>query len=116
MSASRAADNLIYAAQMAPPRMGARRAFTLPALRTTMGDLAAAVARVTGCDPELISFEPDAALEAQFGRLPPLGAPYAEALGFSCDRDLDELVALALSDAGYALSAQGEPNAEGEQR
>jgi D-erythronate 2-dehydrogenase len=107
MSASRAADNLIHAAQMAAPR-GARRAFTLPALRTTMGDLAAAVARVTRCDPGLISFEPDAALEAQFGRLPPLAAPYAEALGFSCDRELDELVARALADAGYTLGPQGE--------
>ena len=108
MSASRAADNLFHAAQMAPPQKGARRAFTLPALRTTMGDLAAAVVQVTRCDPGLISFEPDAALEAQFGRLPPLAAPYAEALGFSCDGDLNELVALALADAGYTLGANGE--------
>jgi D-erythronate 2-dehydrogenase len=104
MSASRAADNLIHAAQMAPPGKAAKRAFTLPALRTTMGDLAAAVARATRCDPGLISFERDEALEAQFGRLPPLAAPYAEALGFSPDRGLDELVARALADAGYALT------------
>jgi len=102
MSAARAADNLIHAARMAPPGQGMRRAFTLPALRTTMGDLAAAVARSTRCDPGLISFERDEALEAQFGRLPPLAAPYAEALGFSPDRGLDELVARALADAGYA--------------
>jgi nucleoside-diphosphate-sugar epimerase len=108
MSASQAADNLIHAAQMAAPQKGTRRAFTLPALRMTMGDLAAAVARVTRCDPGLISFEPDAALEAQFGRLPPLAAPYAEALGFSCDRNLDELVVRALADAGYTPGAQGE--------
>ena len=108
MSASQAADNLIHAAQMAAPQKGTRRAFTLPALRMTTGDLAAAVARVTRCDPGLISFEPDAALEAQFGRLPPLAAPYAEALGFSCDRNLDELVVRALADAGYTPGAQGE--------
>ncbi|HMK84559.1 MAG TPA: NAD-dependent epimerase/dehydratase family protein [Steroidobacteraceae bacterium] len=101
MSASAAADNLIHAARVAPPRAGLPRAFTLPALRVTMGDLAAAVVRRTGCAPALVSFEPDAALEAQFGRLPPLATPLAETLGFARDADLDQLVARALADAGY---------------
>jgi D-erythronate 2-dehydrogenase len=101
MSASCAADNLIRAAEMAAPRAGHSRAFTLPALRVTMGDLTAALVRRSGCDPDLVSFERDAALEAQFGRLPPLATPLANALGFESDGDLDSLVARALADAGY---------------
>ncbi len=105
MSASRAALNLIHALEMPPPGPSGRRACTLPALRTSMGALAVAVARRTRSDPASISFERDEALEAQFGRLPPLAAPYAESLGFAGDPSLDELVGQALEDAGYARGA-----------
>jgi D-erythronate 2-dehydrogenase len=112
MSASSAACNLVHALEMASPAPGARRAFTLPALRTRMGDLAAAVARRTQTDPAMISFESDEALEAQFGRLPPLQTPHAKSLGFSCDRSLDDLVVQALEDAGYARGAERPSGAE----
>lgn len=101
MSASGAAANLVRAASLPAPPAGTLRAFTLPALRVTMGELASAVVRGTGCDAGLVSFERDAALEAQFGRLPPLETPTADALGFTDDGNLDTLVRHALGDAGY---------------
>jgi nucleoside-diphosphate-sugar epimerase len=101
MAASTGVDNLIHAAQLASPPRNVPRAFTLPALRVTMGELAGAVARQTGCDPAQITFERDAVLEAQFGRLPPLTTRTADALGFRHDASLDSLVTRALADAGY---------------
>lgn len=93
MSVAQAADNLLHATKCARPGAGVPRAFTLPALRVRMQELAEAVARRAGSDPSLIAFEPDVALEAQFGRLPPLATPLAESLGFAHDGDLDSLVA-----------------------
>jgi len=100
MSVSCAVENLLHAARLAGGAARPRRAFTLPALRVTMGELVRAVARRTGTDPRTFTFERDAALEAQFGRLPPLATPTADALGFRHDGDLDSLVARALADAG----------------
>ena len=101
MSASRAIDNLLHAAGLPRTPAASVRAFTLPALRVTMGELVAAVVRRTGCDQALVSFERDAALEAQFGRLPPLETRTADGLGFRHDGDLDALIVRALGDAGY---------------
>jgi nucleoside-diphosphate-sugar epimerase len=101
MSASCGADNLLHAARIAPPDAATSRAFTLPALRVTMGELAGAVVRRTRCDPALVTFERDDELEAQFGRLPPLATPLANGLGFAHDGSLDRMVGRALADAGY---------------
>lgn len=101
MSATCAVGNLLHAATCPTTPAGSARAVTLPALRVTMDELAAAVIRRTGCDPALVSFERDEALEAQFGRLPPLKTAAAESLGFCHDGNLDALVVRALGDAGY---------------
>jgi nucleoside-diphosphate-sugar epimerase len=74
------------------------RSLTLPALRTTMGTLVAAVARKTDADPALVSYTPDIAIESGFGRQPPLATDLADILGFRADPDVDALVAAALSD------------------
>ncbi len=100
MSASRAVDNLLHAAQLPRLPPGARRAITLPTLRVTMRELVDSVSRITGADSSAIRFAPDAGIEAQFGRLPPLNALAALKLGFADDGNLDELVLRALDDAG----------------
>ena len=72
-------------------------AITLPALRITMGALALEVARQTGAAPGFVRFDPDEALEAGFGRQPPLETPVAEAAGFRNDGSPERLVASALA-------------------
>ena len=99
MSASCAVDNLIHAAQLGRAAGSTARALTLPALRTTMLQLVAALAESTGSDPRSITFEPDEKLEAQFGRLPTLATPAADSLGFRHDGDLATLSARALAGA-----------------
>jgi len=95
MSAGCCADNLIAAVD-APPNTPAT--MTLPAVRASMRDLAAAIAAATGQDPGLVAYAPDPALEAQFGRQPPLTAAAAEAAGLRSDGDLANLVANVLED------------------
>jgi nucleoside-diphosphate-sugar epimerase len=103
MSLSRGVDNLMHAGMLQSAQPMAARAFTLPVVRASMRDLVAALATATRTDPALVSFQPDAKLEAQFGRLPLLSAPLAESLGFHSDGSLRALVANALRDAGYRL-------------
>jgi hypothetical protein len=70
---------------------------TLPALRLTMGELAAEIARQCGVSADLVRYEPDAALEAAFAAQPPLATPAADHAGFAHDGDAASLVASALS-------------------
>ncbi len=101
MSLSCCVDNLVHAGSL-PSILGAgRRAFTLPAVRTSMRDLVDEIARQTRADPSYIGFAPDAEVEARFGRLPPLRTPWAEAQGFRSDVSLPALVTRALAAAGY---------------
>jgi nucleoside-diphosphate-sugar epimerase len=99
MSASCVADNLIQAARIVRGAGSTARALTLPALRTTMLELVGALAERTGGDPGSVTFEPDEALEAQFGRLPTLATPAADALGFRHDGDLATLCTRVLAGA-----------------
>lgn len=96
-SVARVADNFLHALTFDSPLLPPGRAVTLPALRIAMGDLAAEVARQCGADPALVSFAPDAALEAAFAAQPPLATPAAEHAGFAHDGDLATLAASALS-------------------
>lgn len=100
MSAEVCAENLLHATSCP---FGDRRVITLPALRTRLDDLVAAIASVTGGSADRIRYEPDEALEEQFGRLPPLSTPLAESLGFKRDADLTALVRAALE--GESLPA-----------
>lgn len=92
MSVEQAADNMARA--LSSDAVGA---VTLPALRVQMAELVSAIASATGADPALVTYRPDAEIEAGFGRQPPLLTPRAEALGFRADPDLDALVASALA-------------------
>ena len=97
MSRERCIDNLVHAAGLPQDRLTGRRALTLPALRLSMGEIAEALARRFGSDvKDRIRFDPDAALQAQYGSYPPLFTPAAEALGFRHDGDVQALVGRAL--------------------
>ncbi len=87
------AGNFVHAALL--PELGTNRAFTLPALSITYGDLVAALMRRFPNSPANVSFEPDPATVALFGASPRLVTETADALGFARDADADALVAAA---------------------
>jgi len=95
-SVARCADNFLHALKVDTALLPPTYALTLPALRVTMGDLAAEIARQCGVSPDLVSYAPDAALEAAFGAQPPLETAAATKAGFAHDGDLASLVASAL--------------------
>lgn len=96
-SVAQCACNLAHALTMDGLAMPVTRAVTLPAQRITMGALAAEIARQCGAPTELVSYHPDAALEAAFGAQPPLSTPAAKACGFAHDGDVASLVSNALA-------------------
>jgi nucleoside-diphosphate-sugar epimerase len=73
------------------------RAVLLPALRVTMAELVAGIARNCGVSAGLVRYEPDAGLEQAFGRQPPLSTSAADRAGFVHDGTLDKLVSRALA-------------------
>lgn len=92
MSLRRCVDNLVRAAQVPAGELPARRAWTLPALSVTMGDLVDALAETYGpIVRERIGYAPDEAARRLFAMVP-LRAPGAEALGLSGDIDALDLV------------------------
>ncbi|WP_298196756.1 NAD-dependent epimerase/dehydratase family protein [Novosphingobium sp.] len=92
-----AAANLVHALDCDPAVLPVTRALTLPALRVTVHDLVAEVARQCAVAPELVRYAPDPALEAGFATQPPLSTPAARRAGFGDDGDLSALVAAALA-------------------
>lgn len=93
-------DNLVHAMALPAERVPARRAFTLPALRLSMTELVEAAATLFGREvQQLVQYEPDAALEAQFGTYPPLFTAIADAAGFHHDGHAVALIANALEVA-----------------
>jgi D-erythronate 2-dehydrogenase len=97
MSVHRVVDNLLHAATLPSAACGMGRVWTLPALRTSMAQLAAAIAEVHGAAaPPRVTYGSNPTLEANFGRYPPLRTPAAEAAGFAHDGDLAALVRGAL--------------------
>lgn len=95
-SVTRCADNLLHALSMPVDAMPATRVVTLPALRIAMADLAAEIAAQCGVSDTLVSYRPDAALEAAFGAHPELRTPAAERAGFAHDGSVATLVRNAL--------------------
>jgi D-erythronate 2-dehydrogenase len=96
-SVSRCADNFVHALDMAAGLMPRTRVVTLPAQCIAMGALAAEIAKQCGVSTDLVSYAPDAALEAAFGSYPPLSTPAAEHAGFAHDGDVATLVSNALA-------------------
>jgi D-erythronate 2-dehydrogenase len=96
-SVTQCAANLDHALTMDAAAMPVTRVVTLPALRIAMGDLAAEIAQQCGASADLVSYAPNAALEAAFGAHPTLSTPAAEACGFAHDGTVAELVTRALA-------------------
>lgn len=85
-------DNLVHAAQCPAERLGGHTVWTLPALRLSIGELVQAFDAQRPGAAALVSYRPDEALEAQFGRLPPLTTARADAAGFRHDGSVAELI------------------------
>jgi nucleoside-diphosphate-sugar epimerase len=98
MSVARCVDNLIHAAAADAPTFPKQRVLTLPALRLSVPELAAALARATGNSERLVSYEPDAQIEHVYGSYPPLTTRGADRAGFRHDGDADALVADVLKE------------------
>ncbi|WP_275630053.1 NAD-dependent epimerase/dehydratase family protein [Pseudomonas sp. 273] len=95
MSARCCVDNLLHAAELESP--GERRVWQLPVLQLSIAQVLDALAASFGeAHRERIAFEPDAQLEALFGRFPPLRTPHARALGFRHDGTAAALLRNAL--------------------
>ena len=97
MSVHRIVENLAHAAVLPAAACTDTRAWTLPALCVSMSELVQAVADIYGREVlERVTYRSNPALEANFGRYPPLSTPAAEAVGFRHDGDLVTLVRQAL--------------------
>lgn len=91
------ADNFIHALSLNSAALPPTHAVTLPALRLTIGEMVDEIASQCGVAASLVSYQPDADLEAGFGSQPPLATPAALAAGFSNDQTVATLVAQALT-------------------
>ena len=97
MSLPSVVDNLLHAATLPEDACAETRVWTLPALRASMAQLVAAIAAVYDRRAvERVTYRSNPALEANFGRYPPLLTPAAGAAGFQHDGDLHNLVRRAL--------------------
>ncbi|MYM81863.1 NAD-dependent epimerase/dehydratase family protein [Duganella sp. FT50W] len=93
-------DNLLHAAAMDTAGAPPSRTWQLPVLHLSMEQvLAALAARYGDACRDLIRHQPDAAIEALFGRYPALHTPAALAAGFRHDGSAAELVRRALAEA-----------------
>ena len=89
------ARNFIHAAKL--PEIGPNRAFTLPALSPTFGELVESLKRRFPESNSRVAFAPDPGAIGLFGAYPRLDTPTADRLGFQRDADVDSLVVTALS-------------------
>jgi len=65
-----AVANLLRLAECESAKIGSQRAVTAPALAISIGEIVAALGRVDAAAPARVSYRPQAAIEAQFGRWP----------------------------------------------
>ncbi len=97
MSVGRCVDNMVHAAELSADVLKPRRNMALPVLRLTMAEVIDGLCLRFGEDRRaLVSYRPDAQLEAVFGSFPPLQARAAEQLGFRHDGDVEGLIEKAM--------------------
>lgn len=99
-SPGRTVDGLIRAAEASDAEWGARTAVNLPALTTTVGDMAAALARLAGqATADLIDWTPDPAVARIVTNWPSrIDAARARALGLLPETDFEAIIASYLSE------------------
>lgn len=86
-------DNLLHAARLSADRLPPQRAWLLPALHTTMGELfEALIARCGEQARTLVTWNPIPQMEAALGTKPSLKTPLADSLGFRHDGTVETLV------------------------
>lgn len=99
MSARRCAENIAHAAVMDASRADPERAWPLPVLRLSIGDIIdTCSARYGESCRGLVTFQPRPDVEAVFGRYPRLDDASARALGLRDDGSADDLVRRALGE------------------
>lgn len=98
MSVGRCADNLVHCALLDSGKMPVGRAVTLPVIRVSMAELVRAITDELGQSADLVSYQPDADIEAVFGAQPPVVTAAAETAGFRNDGSLAQLVQRALAN------------------
>jgi nucleoside-diphosphate-sugar epimerase len=96
-SVQNVAQNFVHGALL--PEIGPARAFTLPALALTFGELALALKQRFPASPSKVSFAPDPEIVALFGSYPHLNTQTADHLGFTRDADAGALVQNAMIEA-----------------
>jgi nucleoside-diphosphate-sugar epimerase len=92
MSAAKIAENLEHALHVPRAALGESCTLNLPCLRVTVEDLVQGLKRQYPYSRATIRYQPDPAIEAQFGRYPPLAAALGLRLGFTADDSIDALV------------------------
>jgi nucleoside-diphosphate-sugar epimerase len=98
LSAPACMDAVLHAARLPASAYGSRRAFMLPALWLTTGQLVDALAAALGPGTrERVSWSPQPGVEEVFARFPALTTPFADGLGFRHDGGIEALVSRTLS-------------------
>ncbi|MEO7940967.1 MAG: NAD-dependent epimerase/dehydratase family protein [Burkholderiaceae bacterium] len=92
---------LLHAAGLPAQALPQTRAWNLPALQVTADEVVRAMAQRLGCDPNnLVHYQPQPAMQAmqaQFAQWPPLSTRNAQAMGFTHDGTLAQLLDNALA-------------------
>ncbi|MES2686972.1 MAG: D-erythronate dehydrogenase [Pseudomonadota bacterium] len=98
-------DGLIRAAAASDADWGARTAINLPALKTTAGEMATALARVAGKDiAALIDWQPDPVIAKIVTSWPAhIQADRAAGLGLLPEKNFDDIIRAYLSENPYAV-------------
>lgn len=91
MSITACVDSLLHAAAIDSADLPRGRAWTLPALRASTSEIAAAIEKRTGKEAR-VRYTLNSALIPQFARWPRLDTSLAESLGFLGDSSLDEML------------------------
>jgi D-erythronate 2-dehydrogenase len=99
-SPRRIIDGLVHALGLPGEALGWNRSLQLPGFSVSVGEMAAAVRRAAGeAAYARIHWQPDPLVQAIVGGVAPaVMTPRAEALGFACDRDIDEVVKNFIED------------------
>ncbi|MDO9197518.1 D-erythronate dehydrogenase [Rhodoferax sp.] len=104
-SPGRTVEGLLRAAQTSDADWGPRTALNLPAIKTTVGEMAAALARVAGTvATDLIDWVPDPAIAAIVTRWPAnIRATRAAGLGLLPDQDFESIIRDYVRENPYAV-------------
>jgi D-erythronate 2-dehydrogenase len=99
-SPRRIIDGLVHALGIPGEALGWNRSLQLPGFSVSVGEMAASVRRAAGeAAYARIRWQPDPLVQAIVGGVAPaVTTPRAEALGFACDRNIDEVVQNFIED------------------